>query len=375
MSSVADQQGLVYLGLDVHKDSSSVGILRGDESVPDVERIFHDGESVRRLISRFADRSRLRSCYEAGPTGYGLHRELTGLGVRNQVVAPSLVPRRAGDRVKTDRRDARRLARLHRAGELTAIRVPTQDEEAVRDLCRARADLLDDRHRARKRLGAFLLRHGEVYRAGSPWTMTHDRWLSGLVFAQRAAAVTFAHYRAALAERDATLAAVEADLWPFAEVEPFGECVRRLGAYRGIARLGALTIATEVTDWRRFARAEAFMGFTGLVPSEYSSGDSTRRGHITKAGNEHLRTQLVESAWAYQHGPAVGVELRKRQHDLPPATIARAWAAQRRLCRRFRDLAGRKNSKAIVAVAIARELAGFLWAEMTCPQHTESIPA
>jgi len=168
MSSVADQQGLVYLGLDVHKDSISVGILRGDESVPDVERIFADGESVRRLISRFADRSRLRSCDEAGPTGYGLHRELTGLGVRNQVVAPSLVPRRAGDRVKTDRRDARRLARLHRAGELTAIRVPTQDEEAVRDLCRARADLLDDRHRARKRLGAFLLRHGEVYRAGSP---------------------------------------------------------------------------------------------------------------------------------------------------------------------------------------------------------------
>lgn len=138
----------------MHKDSISVGILRGEESVPDVERIFHDGESVWRLIGRFADRSRLRSCYEAGPTGYGLHRQLTGLGVRNQVVAPWLVPRRAGDRVKTDRRDARRLARLHRAGELTAIRVPTQDEEAVRDLCRARADLLDDRHRARKR-GVF----------------------------------------------------------------------------------------------------------------------------------------------------------------------------------------------------------------------------
>jgi hypothetical protein len=151
--------------------------------------------------------------------------------------------------------------------------------------------------------------------------------------------------------------------------------VRRLGAYRGIARLGALTIATEVTDWRRFARAEAFMGFTGLVPSEYSSGEATRRGQITKAGNEHLRTQLVESAWAYQHGPAVGAELRKRQQDLPPATIARAWTAQRRLCRRFRHLATHKNTKAIVAVAIARELAGFLWAEMTCPQHTESIPA
>lgn len=353
------------MGLDVHKDSISAGILRGGEESPDVERIFHDEESVRRLIGRFSDRSRLWVCYEAGPTGYGLYRQLRGMGVRCQVVAPSLVPTRAGDRVKTDRRDARRLARLLRAGELTAIRVPAEAEEAVRDLCRARADLLDDRHRARKRLGAFLLRHGKVYRGGSPWTMTHAHWLSGLVFEQHAAAVTFAHYRAALLERDATLAGIEAELWPFAEEPPFGECVRRLGAYRGVARLGGLTIASEVIDWRRFARAQAFMDFTGLVPTEYSSGGAARRGHITKAGNEHLRTQLVESAWAYQHRPAVGVELRKRQQGLPPETIARSWAAQRRLCQRFRHLAARKNTTAIVAVAIARELAGFLWAEMT----------
>lgn len=372
MSSVADQQGLVYLGLDVHKDSISAGILRGGGESADVERIFHDEESVRRLIGRFADRGRLRVCYEAGPTGYGLYRQLAGMGVRCQVVAPSLVPVRSGDRVKTDRRDARRLARLLRAGELVAIRVPTEAEEAVRDLCRARADLVEDRHRARKRLGAFLLRQGKVYRAGSPWTMIHAQWLGGLVFEQRTAALTFAHYRAALAERDATLAAIEADLWPCAEAGPFGQCVRRLGAYRGIARLGALTIASEVIDWRRFARAEAFMGFTGLVPSEHSSGQASRRGNITKAGNTHLRTQLVESAWAYQHGPAVGIELRRRQQGLPPETIARAWSTQRRLCRRFRQLAARKNTKAIVAVAIARELAGFLWAEMTT---TAPIPA
>ncbi|MGH3505119.1 MAG: IS110 family transposase [Nocardioidaceae bacterium] len=369
MSSVADQEGLVHLGLDVHKNSIAVGVVRGEEESADVERIFHDEESVRRLIERFPDRSRLRACYEAGPTGYGLYRQLTGMGVRCQVVAPSLVPTRSGDRVKTDRRDARRLARLLRAGELTAIRVPTDAEEAVRDLCRARADLVDDRHRARKRLGAFLLRHGRVYRGGSPWTMNHDQWLSGLVFEQRAAAVTFAHYRAALCERDATLAAVEADLWPFADAAPFADCVHRLGAYRGIARLGGLTIASEVIDWRRFARAESFMDFTGLVPTEHSSGDATRRGQITKAGNEHLRTQLVESAWAYQHGPAVGAELRKRQQGLPPDTTARAWAAQQRLCRRFRHLAARKNTKAIVAVAVARELAGFCWAEMTATTY------
>lgn len=363
MSSVTDQQGLVYLGLDVHKDSISVGILREDSE--DVGRIFHDEESVRRLIGRFPDRSRLRSCYEAGPTGYGLQRLLTGLGVRCDVVAPSLIPRMSGDRVKTDRRDARRLARLLRAGELTAIRVPTELEEGVRDLCRARGDVLDDRARTRKRLGAFLLRHGQVYRGRSPWTMEHARWLSGLRFSEAAVATTFSHYRAVLAERDAALAAIEADLWCWADREPFRDCVHRLGAYRGIAQLGALTMATEVIDWRRFPRAETFMGFTGLVPTERSSGGTVRRGQITKTGPEILRTQLVESAWAYQHRPAVGAGLRQRQVGVGADTLARSWKAQRRLCARFPRLAARKNTKAVVVVAIARELAGFCWAEMT----------
>jgi transposase len=256
------------------------------------------------------------------------------------------------------------LARLHRAGELVAIRIPTVAEEAVRDLCRARADMVQDRTRARHRLSKFLLRHGRPWRGGNAWTLTHERWLLAQHFEQPALAATYGHYRAVLAARDAALEAIEADLAVWYDREPFADAVHRLAAYRGITQLGALTLASEVGDWRRFPRAAAFAGFCGLVPSEYSSGSSTRRGHITKCGNEHLRTQLVESAWAYQHRPAVGVDLRGRQQGLDPQVVARAWAAQLRLCGRFGRLAAHKDSKNVVVTAIARELAGFLWAEM-----------
>jgi transposase len=351
--------------MDVHKDSISVAILRPEEEAPDVERIFNDEPSVRRFLARFPDHRPLSVCYEAGPTGYELHRLVTSMGVRCQVIAPSLIPKAAGDRVKTDKRDCRKLARLHRAGELVAIRVPTRQEEAVRDLCRARADMVEDLDRARKRLGAFLLRHGEVWRGGSAWTLKHEAWLRARHFDDAALAATFAHYRAVVEDRSATLDAIESDLSVHYARPLFADAVTRLSAYRGVARMGALTLAAEVCDWRRFGQASAFMGCTGLVPSEYSSGGRTHRGRITKAGNLHLRTQLVESAWAYQHGPAVGVELRRRQEGAPPETVARAWAAQARLCGRFRRLAQKKNSKNVVATAIARELCGFLWAEMT----------
>jgi len=193
------------------------------------------------------------------------------------VVAPSLIPKAPGDRVKTDKRDCRRLARLHRAGELIPIRIPTVAEEAVRDLCRARGDLVADRRRARQRLSAFLLRHGRVYRDGTAWALAHARWLAGQTFDQPALSETFAHYRAVLATRDAALEAIEADLAGWYDRPPFAECVRRLAAYRGVAPLGGLTLAAEVCDWRRFPRAGAFMGFIGLVPSKYSSGGSTSR--------------------------------------------------------------------------------------------------
>lgn len=363
-SSVTKSAGPIHLGLDVSKNKFAVAVLRWGEQVPDVETIINDEASVRRLIGRFPDRSQLRVCYEAGPTGFGLYRLLTSMGVACAVIAPALIPKAPADRVKTDRRDCQRLARLHRAGELVAIRVPTEAEEAVRDLCRARADLVGDRTRTRHRLSKFLLRHDRVWHADA-WTGKHEQWLAGQRFDEPALQWTYGHYRAVLAARDAELAAIEADLAHWYTHGPFVDAVTRLAAYRGIAHLGALTIASEVGDWRRFPAARTFMGFTGLVPSEYSSGESVHRGHITKAGNAHLRTQLVESAWAYQHRASLGAVLRRRQDGVDPATAARSWTAQQRLCARFRRLSTRKSSRNIVTVAIARELAGFCWAEMT----------
>lgn len=365
MTSLAHSDTTTFLGLDVHRDTISVAILAPGREGPDVDKIAHDEESIRRLVARLPQpRHRLRACYEAGPTGYELHRLLGSLGVRCEVIAPSLIPKAPGDKVKTDKRDCRRLARLHRAGELVAIRVPDRAEEAVRDLCRTRGDMVEDLTRARNRLTKFLLRHGKVWRGGSNWTVKHERWLGALSFEEPALATTFSHYRAVVLTREAQLEAVEADLRCWFDREPFTGAVHRLGAYRGVTHMGALGLAAEVCDWRRFGRADSFMGFVGLVPSEYSSGSSTRRGHLTKAGNAHLRAQLVESAWAYQHRPYVGAEIAKRHQGVPPETVARAWAAQLRLCGRFRHLAARKNTKSVAAAAVARELAGFLWAEM-----------
>jgi transposase len=257
------------------------------------------------------------------------------------------------------------LARLHRAGELVAIAIPTPQQEAVRDLCRARAALVEDQGRARQRLDKFLLRHGRVYRDGSRWTARHEQWLRGQRFDDAALRATFGHYLAVVCARDAELAAIEATLAPWVDRGPFAAATHRLAAYRGIAYLGALTLTSEVFDWRRFGSAVQFMGFTGLVPSEYSTGESVRRGHITKTGNGHVRTQLIESAWAYQHRPAIGAVLRRRQTHAHAETIARSWAAQQRLCGRFRRMLARKTSKNQVVTAVARELAGFVWAEMT----------
>jgi transposase len=365
VSSFTHNLDAVFIGLDVHKDSISVGILNPGHDSPDVEKIFNDDESMRRLIGRFDDPSQLRVCYEAGPTGFDLARDLRRMGVSCEVIAPSMIPKAPGDKVKTDARDCRRLARLHRAGELVAVRVPAPIEEAVRDLCRTRGDMVEDLTRARHRLSKFLLRHSRIWRGGSNWTFKHEAWLAAQSFEEAALQTTFDHYRAVVVSRDAQLTAVEADLKLWVVKAPFAEPVRRLAAYRGVTALGALALQAEVCDWRRFGRAAQMMGFVGLVPTEYSSGGSTRRGHITKAGNIHLRTQLVESAWAYQHRPYVGTGIALRQQGLPPEVVARSWAAQMRLCGRFRHLAARKNNKSVVGAPGGPGLAGFLWAEMT----------
>ncbi len=227
-----------------------------------------------------------------------------------------------------------------------------------------------DRARARHRLGKFLLRHGRIWRGGGNWTLKHEAWIGAQRFDERALTETFDHYRATLSARETAVTAIEADLFPWAERAPFADPVSRFGAYRGVTALGGLTLASEVCDWRRFPTAGMFMGFTGLVPSEHSSGDRQSRGGITHAGNTHLRTQLVESAWSYRARPQVGATLAKRQDGLHPDTVARAWAAQQRLCGKFRRLDARKNNRKVVVTAIARELAGFLWAEMTADTAT-----
>lgn len=353
------------LAMDVHKSTISAGVLRPGDTSPVVDKISSDEESVRRLVARFGDPGRVWACYEAGPTGYELARQLRGLGVRCEVIAPSLIPARPGDRVKTDRRDAARMASLFRAGQLSAVRVPSVAEEAVRDLCRARADMVIDRTRARHRLGKFLLRHGRVFRDGSNWTFKHQAWIRAQRFDDAALTTTFGHYQATLTAREDAVDAIDADLATWFTKAPFADAVARLAAYRGITELGGLTLASEVCDWRRFPTAAMFMGFCGLVPSEHSSGQRTQRGGITHAGNTHLRTQLVESAWAYKSRPATGETIKRRQEGLDPAVVARAWGAQLRLCGKFRRLDARKTNRKTVVTAIARELSGFVWAEMT----------
>ena len=356
---------VTVLAMDVHKKTISSGVLEPGSSVPMVDSMSSDDESVRRLIARFPEPRRVWACYEAGPTGYELSRMLRAAGMHCEVIAPSLIPIRKGDKVKTDRRDARRLALLFRGGQLTAVRVPTPAEEAVRDLCRARADMVLDQTRAEHRLNTFLLRHGRVWRDGDNWTLKHRAWIRAQRFDDSALMATFNHYQATLTAREAAVDAAESDVKAWATKPPFADAVSRLCAYRGIAEVGAITLASEVCDWRRFPTASMFMAFCGLVPSEHSSGDHTYRGGITHAGNTHLRSQLVESAWTYQSRPSAGVTITKRQAGLDPAVVARAWTAQLRLCGKFRRLDARKSVRKVVVTAVARELAGFVWAEMT----------
>lgn len=360
------REGVKWVGLDVAKDAIAVGVLDGvSEATPRLEKIAHDEVSIRRLVSRLGGPARLRACYEAGPTGYELYRLLGSMGVDCEVIAPSLVPVAPGDKIKTDRRDARRLVRLYRAGELVTVRVPTREEEGCRDLSRLRAASVADRRRARQRLGSFLLRHHLIYRDGTTWTIKHRRWLRSLAFDEVGTRATFAHLLASVEERELRVGAIDADLAGFFDAGLFADDVARLGAYRGIAPLSALGLACEVCDWRRFPAPAKFMGFVGLVPAEYSTGASTSRYGITKSGNAHVRNILVEAAWAYQYPARVSPDLARRHQGVAPDVVARAWNAQVRLCGRFRRLAARKDRRTVVATAVARELAGFVWAEMT----------
>jgi transposase len=349
---------VTQVGLDVHRDSTAVAVLRPGILEPDEWVIPSTPEAYRKLVRRFDAGTVV--CYEAGPCGYAPYRTFTSLGVRCEVIAPSLIPRRPGDRVKTDRLDARRLARLHRAGELTTIRVPTPAEEAARDVVRVREDLKEDRRRTIQRIKAFVLRHGQRFPNPRGFSGRHEAFARSLRFDLPHAQAAFDQLLGAYDTRTAQLRAMDRQLDELATQPPLAELVARLRTLRGIDTLSAVIIAAEVCDLRQFRDARAFMAYCGLVPSEHSSGERTRRGSITKTGNAHLRRVLVEAAWAYRHRPHIGAPLARRQQGQPPEVVAYSWKAQTRLHDRFRRIAATKNRN-VAVVAVARELAGFIW--------------
>ena len=356
---------ITHIGLDVHKDSIAVALLRPGSTEVDERVIPNTPEALRRLLRRYEDPSALRTCYEAGPTGYDTHRLITSLGIECDVIAPSMIPRRSGARVKTDRIDARNLARLHRAGELTPVRVPTSAEEAARDLIRVREEVKSDRRIARQRIRSLLMRYGKRYPGSSDkWSVRFEVWMRALRFDEPLAQEAYQQLVGAYFVRDAQLAEMGRRIEELATEEPFAEGVALLGALRGIGTLSAMTILAETCDFYRFPDAKSYMGFTGLTPSEHSSGASRHQGSITKTGNRHIRRVLVESAWAYRHAPAVRGKLKKRLEGQSPDVVAYSWAAQCRLHGTYRRLSAKKGAHTAV-VATARELSGFIWGLMT----------
>lgn len=359
-----------YVGMDVHKESVSVAMLRPGERDAIEWKVRNTAADVRKLARRLKREGgpQVETCYEAGPCGYGLQRQLQGLSVPCVVVAPSLIPTKPGDRVKTDRRDARKLARYLRDGSLTEVRPPTTAEEAVRDLCRAREDAREDLMRSRHRLSKMLLRRGFRYPGKSTWGTAHRRWLRSICFEHEAERVVFGDYLFAIEQLEERLKALDAALEVQAQQEPYRERVGWLLCFRGIKIVTAMTILTELHGFERFTSARKLMAYLGLVPGESSSGDRVRRGGITKTGNRHARRILVECAWHYRTKPAVRDDIRRRRVGQPAWAISIADTAQQRLHRRYwcLVLGGRKSPHKAVT-AVARELAGFIWAVLQRP--------
>ncbi len=354
-----------FVAIDDSKRTLVMGILQPGADEPETRSIPNEPRHLRRLIERLKREGSVRVCYEAGPSGYDLYRQLIALGVSCQVIAPALTPRKPGDRIKTDHRDAAKLVRLFRAGELTPIRVPDEPGEAARDLLRCREDVQEDLLRWRHRLGKFLARHGRVYREGRNWTQRHWVWIRSQQFTLPALQRTLAEYRCTVEQLLARVADLNREIAALAATAPYREPVGWLRCFRGIDTLAAMTLLTELGALARFTHPRQLMAYLGLVPSEASSGDRTQRGSITKAGNLHVRRILVEACWHYRHPPRLGAALARRSQGQPPAILAQAWQAQLRLHRRYRHLVGHGKRPPVAVVALARELVGFLWAALT----------
>jgi transposase len=349
--------------MDVHAATIAVAVVEGRGLPRSLGVIENRPEAVRRLIGKLGDASTLRVCYEAGPTGYVLYWQLTKLGVHCD--APSLVPVKAGDRVKTDRRDAEKLARAYRSGDLTAVFVPDAEHEALRDLVRAREAAKKDELRARHRLSKYLLRYGRYAPAGCrAWTLTYWRWVRTVKFEHAAQNATLLDYISEVEHQGQRIERLEQSIDEAIAGAPaqMQAVIEALQSLRGVAKLTAVTLAVEVGTFRRFERAQQLMSYTGMVPSEHSSGSRRQQGAITKAGNNHLRRVLIEAAWHYRHRPCLSNRQRALQKQLDPRVVEIAWNAQLRLGRRYARLNARNKPPGKVVTAIARELVGFIWA-------------
>jgi len=354
-----------FLGLDVHAETIAVAVAERDGEVRSLGTIANRAESIRKLVKKLGPVEQLKACYEAGPTGYVLYGQLAELGVACEVIAPTLVPMKAGDRVKTDRRDAERLARSHRSGDLTAVWVPDEGSEALRDLVRAREAAKADQLRARHRLSKFLLRTGRRPETKIKlWTGVPMTWVRQLRFehpAQESTRLDYLHEVEHIAERVLRLEQAISDAIKLATPE-MQEVIRGLQALRGIAEISAVTIVSELGTLSRFENARQLMGYSGAVPSENSSGKRVQRGSITKAGNAHLRRIAVEAAWSYRLRPGIGPRLRKRQENVPEEIKEIAWKAQIRLTKRYARLAAAGKDQRKIVTAVGREPLGFIWA-------------
>ncbi len=351
----------LWVGLDVHKETVTVSVLedRAKEPRPAVTVRNEPGE-LKKLFRRLMKEGPVSACYEAGCCGYEVHRLLAGLGISCDVIAPGLIPVRVGDRVKTDRRDAEKLARLFRAGELTSIRVPTESEEALRDLIRCREDVREDLQRHRHQLLKFLLRHGRTH-AGSNWTTAHWKWLRSLRFEEPLLERVFRDYLSSLEMTLTRIHGLEQEIALWAEKEPYKTVVGRLRCLKGIDTLSAMFLVAEICDFERFEHPRQLMAFVGLVPREHSSGPKQRRGSITKTGNSHVRRILVEAAWHYRQPPARSQAIKSRWQGQPAEVVNRAFAAQQRLHLKHRRLTARGKTSQVATTAVARELCGFIW--------------
>lgn len=358
------EQGIkFFVGLDVHKDTIAVAVAEAGRTPAQlVGSIAHDVPRLLKRLARYGEPAQVQVVYEAGPTGYGLQRALAQRGYHCQVIAPSLIPKRAGDRVKTDRRDSLRLAELARAGELRAVWIPDPADEAIRDLSRAREDAVNARTVMRQQLKGFLLRHDVRYPQKTSWSKTFYRWLATLNFQASGAQTAFTEYWQAVTAADERVARLTAALGSSLKDWRFESVVLALMALRGIDQISAIGLVAEIGDIGRFAHPRQLMAYLGLVPSEHSSGERVARGSITKTGNAHARRLLTEAAWSYRFKPRVGYRAQRRAEELPQTIRDIAWKAQLRLSGRFAGLRARGVQINKVCVAVARELAGFIWA-------------